>query len=75
MTALTIPQQRSAPAIDLQAELVPCHCTAWRHRQIGDHLNHRATLARLTAAGRVPDDLYFAAVAIESRLELADVAP
>jgi hypothetical protein len=50
-------------------------CRAWREGRMSDHLDHVAGLERIRLAGLLFDDAYFDAVAIEARLDPAELAP
>ena len=57
------PPQRNDTTGPQDLEPILCRCWAWRHRLMGDHRDWVAELKRNRAAGRVPDDFYFAALA------------
>jgi hypothetical protein len=43
-------------------------CRLFREGRMADHLDHVAELERARAAGRVPDEYYFQALALEPTL-------
>jgi hypothetical protein len=65
----TTQQQLKPAAVWLQEpEPILCECARWRHNLMGPHRDHRAELERARVAGRLFDDVWYAAVSIEPML-------
>lgn len=56
------------------ADPILCRCRPWRENRMADHIDHAATYERDRRLGRVFDEFYFDAVAIEARLDPAELA-
>lgn len=57
-----------------EQEPIICHCWAWRHGEMADHVDHTATLKRDRRLGLVLDEVWFAALEIEARLDPAELS-
>jgi len=66
-------EQRSAAAAWPQHPIL-CRYRRWRLGLLGDHRDHLAEYDRARLAGRVPDELWAAAMAVEARLDRSDLA-
>lgn len=57
-------------ALDDEYEPILCRCRPWRNGLMADHIDHHATYERERRAGRVLDEVWAEAIAIEPFLRI-----
>jgi hypothetical protein len=73
---MTACRSDSAPATPQAQDLEPilCRCSEWRYGRMADHHDWTAELKRDRREGRLLDEVWFAAVEIEARLDRAETS-